>query len=413
MLSTQRNPFMIKLSDIKLVSEQQYAVFKEDDSLPRELLLSLPKDTSTHALVISGIRRCGKSTLMRQHIGLHIDDAFYLNFDTPKLFQFEIADFELLDILIQESGKRNLYFDEIQVVEGWELYVRQKLDEKFNVCITGSNASLLSKELGTKLTGRHISKELFPFSYTEYLRFHSWEANEKSFLSYLDDGGFPEYIKTRNGDILSALFDDVLYRDIAVRYGVRDVTSLKALLLYLAANYGNLISANKLSGIIGIKTPKTVLEYLSYFEEAYLIGRISKFSWSLKAQSINPQEVYFIDSALSKEITVTFTENTGRLLENSVYWELRRHFKQIYYFNENNSECDFIVCEKNVPVMLIQVCLTLNAENQRREVAGIQGAMKFFKMDKGVIVTLNQTDRMRIEEGWIEIIPAYEIGKRI
>lgn len=404
---------MVKLSDIKLVSEQQYAVFKEDDSLPRELLPSLPKDTSTHALVISGIRRCGKSTLMRQHIGLHIDDAFYLNFDTPKLFQFEIADFELLDILIQESGKRNLYFDEIQVVEGWELYVRQKLDEKFNVCITGSNASLLSKELGTKLTGRHISKELFPFSYTEYLRFHSWEANEKSFLSYLDDGGFPEYIKTRNGDILSALFDDVLYRDIAVRYGVRDVTSLKALLLYLAANYGNLISANKLSGIIGIKTPKTVLEYLSYFEKAYLIGRISKFSWSLKAQSINPQKVYFIDSALSKETTVTFTENTGRLLENAVYWELRRHFKQIYYFNENNSECDFIVCEKNVPVMLIQVCLTLNTENQRREVAGIQGAMKFFKMDKGVIVTLNQTDRMRIEEGWIEIIPAYEIGKRI
>lgn len=404
---------MIKLSDIKLVSEQQYAVFKEDDSLPRELLSSLPKDTSTHALVISGIRRCGKSTLMRQHIGLHIDDAFYLNFDTPKLFQFEIADFELLDILIQESGKRNLYFDEIQVVKGWELYVRQKLDEKFNVCITGSNASLLSKELGTKLTGRHISKELFPFSYTEYLQFHSWEANEKSFLSYLDDGGFPEYIKTRNEDILSALFDDVLYRDIAVRYGVRDVTSLKALLLYLAANYGNLISANKLSGIIGIKTPKTVLEYLSYFEEAYLIGRISKFSWSLKAQSINPQKVYFIDSALSKETTVTFTENTGRLLENAVYWELRRHFKQIYYFNENNSECDFIVCEKNMPVMLIQVCLTLNAENQRREVAGIQGAMKFFKMDKGVIVTLNQTDKMRIEEGWIEIIPAYEIGKLI
>lgn len=350
---------------------------------------------------------------MRQHVGQHIDDAFYLNFDTPKLFQFEMADFELLDVLIQESGKRNLYFDEIQVVEGWELYVRQKLDEKFNVCITGSNASLLSKELGTKLTGRHISKELFPFSYTEYLQFHSAAANEISFLSYLDDGGLPEYIKTRNGDILSALFDDILYRDIAVRYGVRDVTSLKALLLYLASNYGNLISANKLSGIIGIKTPKTVLEYLSYFEEAYLIGRISKFSWSLKVQSINPQKVYFIDSALSKEVTVTFTENTGRLLENAVYWELRRHFKQIYYFNENNSECDFIVCEKNVPAMLIQVCLTLNTENQKREVNGIQGAMNFFKMNKGFIITLNQTDRMRVEEGWIEIIPVYDIGKHI
>lgn len=404
---------MVKLSDIKLVSEQQYSIFREDNSLPRELLTSLPKDISAHALVISGIRRCGKSTLMRQHVGQHIDDAFYLNFDTPKLFQFEMADFELLDTLIQESGKRNLYFDEIQVVKGWELYVRQKLDEKFNVCITGSNASLLSKELGTKLTGRHISKELFPFSYTEYLQFHSLATNEKSFLSYLNDGGFPEYIKTRNGDILSALFDDILYRDIAVRYGVRDVTSLKALLLYLASNYGNLISANKLSGIIGIKTPKTVLEYLSYFEEVYLISRISKFSWSLKVQSINPQKVYFIDSALSKEVTVTFTENTGRLLENAVYWELRRHFKQIYYFNENNSECDFVVCEKNVPTLLIQVCLTLNAENQKREVNGIREAMFFFKMNKGFIITLNQTDRMRVEEGGVEIIPVYEISKHI
>ena len=130
------------------------------------------------------------------------------------------------------------------------------------MCITGSNASLLSKELGTKLTGRHISKELFPFSYIEYLRFKSLSPGETSFLAYLNDGGFPEYVKTGNGDILSALFDDILYRDIAVRYGVRDVASLKSLLLYLASNYGNLISANKLAGIISIKSPKTVLEYM-------------------------------------------------------------------------------------------------------------------------------------------------------
>lgn len=404
---------MVKLSDIRIVSEQQFSTFKEDDSLPRELLSSLPSDNSAHALVISGIRRCGKSTLMRQHIGRHIEDAFYLNFDTPKLFQFELLDFELLDTLIQESGKRNLYFDEIQVVNGWELYVRQKLDEHFNVCITGSNASLLSKELGTKLTGRHISKELFPFSYTEYLRIKSLSPSDTSFLAYLNDGGFPEYVKTGNGDILSALFDDILYRDIAVRYGVRDVTSLKSLLLYLASNYGNLVSANKLAGIISIKSPKTVLEYMSYFEEAYLINRIPKFSWSLKVQNANPQKVYFIDTALSKEITVTFSNNTGRLLENAVYWELRRYYKQLYYFNENNSECDFVICDKNVPIYLIQVCMTLNAENQKREVKGMQEAMRFFQMNKGYIVTLDQADKIRVEEGWIEVIPVYELNKYI
>ena len=306
-----------------------------------------------------------------------------------------------------------MYFDEIQVVNGWELYVRQKLDEHFNVCITGSNASLLSKELGTKLTGRHISKELFPFSYIEYLRFKSLSPGETSFLAYLNDGGFPEYVKTGNGDILSALFDDILYRDIAVRYGVRDVASLKSLLLYLASNYGNLISANKLAGIISIKSPKTVLEYMSYFEEAYLINRIPKFSWSLKVQNANPQKVYFIDTALSKEITVTFSNNAGRLLENVVYWELRRHYKQLYYFNENNSECDFIVCDKNMPIILIQVCMTLNAENQKREVKGVQEAMKFFRMDKGYIVTLDQKDKIRVEDGWIEVIPVYELDEYV
>lgn len=223
-------------------------------------------DNSSHALVISGIRRCGKSTLMRQRIGGDTEDAFYLNFDTPKLFRFAIQDFEMLDELITESGKHYLYFDEIQVVEGWELYVRQKLDQKYNVCITGSNASLLSKELGTKLTGRHISKELFPFSYIEYLHFRKMEANVDSFALYMQEGGFPEYLRSKNGEVLSSLFDDILYRDIAVRYGVRDVLSLKTLLLYLAGNFGNSTSANKLANLIGVKTAKTVSEYLGFLK---------------------------------------------------------------------------------------------------------------------------------------------------
>lgn len=399
---------MVKYSDIKEVSAQQQKAFIQDESLSRELLPMLPVDNDSHALVISGIRRCRKSTLMRQHIGQDTDKAFYLNFDTPKLFRFDMKDFELLDLLIEETGKRKLYFDEIQVVEGWELYIRQKLDQGFKVCITGSNASLLSKELGTKLTGRHISKELFPFSYKEYRRFHSLSPCAGSFMDYLRDGGFPEFVRTHNQDILTALFDDILYRDIAVRYGVRDVISLKALLLYLAANLGNLASANKMAGIVGIKTGKTALEYLSYFEEAYLIGRMPKFSWSLKAQYVNPQKIYFIDSALSQAITVSFAENAGHFLENVVYWELRRHYQQLYYFSENNSECDFVVCEKNAPVRLIQVCLELHRENETREVEGLREAMRFFKMNTGIIITLDQTDKIRVDEGWIDVIPAYQ-----
>ena len=100
-------------------------------------------------------------------------------------------------------------------------------------------------------------------------------------------------------------------------------------------------------------------------------------------------------------------------MENVVYWELRRHYKQLYYFNENNSECDFIVCDKNMPIILIQVCMTLNAENQKREVKGVQEAMKFFRMDKGYIVTLDQKDKIRVEDGWIEVIPVYELDEYV
>lgn len=156
-----------------------------------------------------------------------------------------------------------------------------------------------------------------------------------------------------------------------------------------------------------------MLEYLSYFEEAYLINRMPKFSYSLKAQYANPQKIYFIDTALSQAITIAFSSNIGHLLENVVYWELRRRYKQLYYFNENNSECDFVICERNIPIQLIQVCSTLSRDNEQREVEGLRTAMRFFKMDKGIILTLDQADKMRIEEGWIDIIPAYQFVLQI
>lgn len=324
------------------------------------------------------------------------------------MFDFKIADFELLDKLITKSKKNELYFDEIQVVEGWELYVRQKLDAHYKVCITGSNASLLSRELGTKLTGRHINKELFPFSYSEYLAFKSLDATEESLLQFMLDGGFPEYLKSGNGDILLSLFDDILYRDIAVRYGIRDVKSMKSLLLYIASNYGNLFSANKLTNFVDVKTAKTILEYLNYFEGSYLINTVPKFSWSIRTQIINPKKIYFIDTALSSAVSISNASNMGHLLENIIYWELRRHYTDIYYFNENNIECDFIVRERNAVANVIQVCYELTSNNENREISGVRDAMAYFKQEKGIIITMNQSDTIRVDEGIISVIPAYE-----
>ena len=290
---------MIKKSTLKeVVEQQQLQQLKVDSGYKRSILSDLNLQLPNYALIISGIRRCGKSTLLKQLIEGLSENYFFLNFDTAKLYTFEPADFELLDELISETDCKLLFFDEIQVVEGWELYVRQKLDEGYRVAITGSNASLLSKELGTKLTGRHITKELFPFSYSEFCEFRALKCQVASFTNYMDMGGFPAFLKEENIDLHTALLDDIIYRDVAVRYNIRDVQSLKHLLLYMASNIGNLITATKLKHLVGIKSTATVLEYLGFFEQSYLIQLMPKFSYSYKVQVVNPRKVYFIDSGL-------------------------------------------------------------------------------------------------------------------
>ena len=367
----------------------------------------MPDNLINHALIVSGIRRCGKSTLLQQMILKHHESAFYLNFDIPKLYNFEIEDFELLDIIINQMDKKLLFFDEIQVVSGWELYIRQKLDEGYRVVVSGSNATLLSKELGTKLTGRHVTKELFPFSFREFCAFKKVEHNETSFFQYMQTGGFPEYIKTQDQDILTALLDDILYRDIAVRHNIRDVKSLKRLLIYLASNVSNLVSATKLTQSIGIKSTATILDYFSFFEQSYLIQFIPKFSYSYKVQLVNPRKIYFIDTGLLGAVSASFNKDLGRKLENIVFWELRRQQKEIYYYNEKGQECDFVVCKNKIPEQLIQVCYDLNNENEIREQEVLFEAMEFFKMDKGIIITFNQQDVILRQGKRIDIIPFY------
>jgi predicted AAA+ superfamily ATPase len=399
---------MLKKTAISNEIKEQRSKLEENTSgLRRNALLNLAIEEN-FALIISGIRRCGKSTLMRQFISERkIEDYLFLNFDSAKLFQFEMSDFQLLDELISEEKARFLIFDEIQVVEGWELYIRQKLDEGFKVMISGSNASLLSKELGTKLTGRHITKELFPFSFNEFVAFHEYEYDEKALGKFLDLGGFPGYLATQNTDILNALLDDLIYRDIAVRHNIRDVRTLKHLLVYLATNISNLVSATKLKQYLGVKSTATVLEYFSYFEAAYLIQLVPKFSYSHKVQIVNPRKIYFLDNGLQQAIVPKFSEDLGRRLENMVFWELRRQGKNIFYFNENGGECDFVVFSNAQIESAIQVCYEMNLENEKREIFGLLEAMKFFELSKGYILTFNQSDVIITEGKRIELVPVH------
>lgn len=398
---------MLLKSEIQQIAKiQQVSVKAKNTGLKREIFPEL-KVSSTHALIISGVRRCGKSTLLYQLLKEREISAFYFNFEHPGLYNFEKSDFQKLDEIIKETGKQFLFFDEIQIVEGWERYIRLKLDEDYPVIITGSNASLLSRELGTKLTGRHITKELFPFSFEEFCSFNNLPKSEDALADFMQTGGFPEYVKTRDDDNLRQLFDDILVRDVAIRYGIRDLKTLKSLALFLISNTGKLVTGNKLRSLFSVGSTSTIMEYMSYLEQSYLLFFVPKFSYSVRKQMVNPRKVYTIDTGLVNVNSLSFSKDLGRKLEDSVFIYLRKRFKEIYYFSEKR-ECDFVIVEKGEVREIIQVCYQLNQDNLDRELNGLFEALQFFNKVEGSIITFNQSDKFEKEGKIAKVLPFYD-----
>lgn len=398
---------MIRQDEIAVVIDaQKETLLRQEPGLRRDALTGIPVAES-FATIITGMRRCGKSTIIMQLLHKNHQDTIYLNFDDIRLSGFEAGDFSRLHREIETRTIKTLFFDEIQIVNGWEKYINQLLREGYKVFITGSNASMLSVELGTFLTGRHLSMELFPFSYNEYLRFKGLDSGESSVLDYLKTGGIPEYVKSEIPLILNNLVDDILMRDIAVRHSVRDLASLRQLTAFLINNIGNLISANKLAGLFNTKSPATLLEYFSYLKDAYLVDFIPVFSHSLKVQARNPKKVYVMDTGLYTENSLSTSENLGRRLENLVFLHLRRRYQHVFYYR-NNGECDFITLEKNVVKEAVQVCLAVNEDNFKREYNGLTEAMHNLGINNGCIVTLNQNDTFVENDLKIRMIPVDE-----
>ena len=396
---------MLRQEEISSIIDAQSIEFlRENMGLQRELLLHIPI-VKSFATIITGIRRSGKSTLLLQVLRQKYENAIYMHFDDIRLASFETGDFVRLHNEITKRGINVLFFDEIQLINGWELYVNQLLREGYAVFVTGSNASMLSVEMGTHLTGRHLSVELFPFSYTEYINFLNKENNAETVEAYLHSGGFPEYVKTGMSSILSTLIDDILWRDIAVRHSVRDIATLRQLAVFLLTNIGSQITANKLVGMFGIKSPSTLLEYFSYLKDAYLFEFVPLFSNSLKVQSRNPKKVYTVDLGLYTQNAISTGESNGKRLENLVFLHLRRKYKDIFYFQEKG-ECDFVILEKNKVTRAVQVCFKITDENFEREYNGLKETMLSFKISYGQIVTLNQSDKFTENGMTIELVPA-------
>lgn len=315
--------------------------------------------------------------------------------------------------------KNNFFlFDEIQLIPGWEKFVNRMYEQARKVFVTGSNATLLSSEISSSLTGRNKVLELYPFSFPEYLRMEGkayspdrLSVKQRSLLlndlnAWLETGGLPLVVKEKDTEIVHALFQDILYRDIVVRYKLSNVEEVKQMALYLASNTGKLFSYATLQNISGLKSLSSVKNYLHYFEASYLFYYLKKFDYSVKKQIMNSRKVFAVDNAIPNRLGFRFSENKGRLLENAVFIELLRRGYELYYFSEKY-ECDFLVKENVHITEAIQVSFELNAENAGREIGGLAEAMKSYNIPKGTLIVFDENKfPVELPKG-ILVIPAY------
>lgn len=374
-------------------------------------------------LVISGVRRCGKSVLLQQVRAGQKEQDYCLCFDDDRLLHFEVSDFQLMcDVFAEDFGMQNtFYLDEVQLIEGWERFVDRLYSHHNKVFVTGSNAHLLSKELGTLLTGRHLTQELWPMSFMEYLelRDEKWQKSDlfttagKARLvnlqnAYLHEGGFPQYLQTKNPRYLKELYNDIIYRDIVARHKLTSDRQIREMTYYLASNFTHRFTYLSVAKATRIKSSETVQDYIRYLEEAYLVGVLTKYDYKVGEQIKSPKKIYFIDNGLVAQIGFSFSGNMGPRLENAVYVELRRQDKEVFYY-QDKWECDFVVRENARIAKAYQVTISMTDANTRqRELNGLVAAMDAFDLKEGVVITMYESEELTLDDGrLIHVLPYY------
>lgn len=405
--------------------EQRTSFLRKSGGVSRTILQKVERyKPLPHTVVITGLRRTGKSTLLRQIASAyyHNEDFHYINFEDERLIGFPAERFnELYEILTGQFGQRRTFLiDEIQNVPGFERFVRRFLDDGYKFYITGSSANLLSREIGTKLTGRHADITVYPFSFPEYLKFSGisegmgtvYTTKERAVLksafdSYLTEGGMPEFMTYKEYDILTRTYEDVVIKDIALRYGLSNPMELRELFQYLITNFGSRFSYTRLKNSLGFGSVNTVKSYIHSLTETYFAAVISKFDYSIRKQISNEKKLYVADNGFIPRISLKVTRDYGRLLENLVHNELARR-GSVYYFADGKSECDFILQQEGSINGCFQVSWNITPDNQEREYNGLINALEFFGHPEGTILTSDQEYEYSQNGKTIHVYPVWK-----
>ena len=413
------------LREVLIEQQKRIRAQKSQNFVEREKLHEIKNFVKTnHAVIITGVRRCGKSVFLSQIANTFFDSYYYVNFEDERLADFDLNDFNrLYEICLEHFGKSKTFFlDEVQNIAGWERWVRRMRDDGFKFFITGSNARLLSKELATLLTGRHLQFSIFPFSFKEFLKLRGFDLQkndiyiterraliQKYFSEYVKKGGFPEYLKDNRIEILQEYFNDIVQRDIVERYSIKNIKQLKELAKYLITNTANLTTYNQLKKITGIKSVNTAIKYFSYLENAYLLLSEKYFSYSLKRQISNPFKVFAIDHGLRGAISFKFSRDFGRIFETIVAIELKRRNKEIYYWkNLLKEEVDFVVKGNNAKELMQVSYDVSDIRTRERETKILVKAGKELKCKNLLVITEDYEAQEKRSSKRIKFIPLWK-----
>lgn len=392
---------------------------------------------SNVVVAIIGIRRAGKSYLIRQIAKKLISnsqkpqDTLIINFEDQRFTQFypELLQ-EIFDVYLEyfsKSEKPYIFLDEVHNVHRWERWVRTMHElGKAKIFISGSSSKLLGSELSTVLTGRHLDVYVYPLSFIEFLSFKDVVINNKLdiiskkleikrlFKEYMEWGGFPEVVLSENKKLLLlSYFDDILTKDIEKRYKIKKGDLLRTLARFYLTNIARCITFNSIRKFLLVATI-TIERFSSHLEEANLIFFVKRFSYSIKQQEKSPRKIYAIDVGMANSVGFRFSENLSRLIENLVAIELKRRQNinpnmEIYYWQDNNKEVDFVIKEGLNVIELVQVCWNIDDfEVRRREIKPLLTAMERFGLKQGTIITEDYEGKEKIEDKALTYIPIWK-----
>lgn len=391
----------------------------------------LPWIKRKEIIAITGVRRSGKTTLFYEIINHLINknkcspkNIFFIKADDDRIEKNNLIDCVLDEYnkWINPKGKILIFIDEIQEINNWEKTLKRiyDLNNNIKIFISGSNSTVIKDELSSALAGRFSYFEVFPFSFKEFLSAKKINLNNEFELiknknklrhllaEYISDGSFPEVVLEKKESIKKELlgfyFDSIFYRDVIKRKQIRNPAKMENLIKYYLQNIANLANFTKIGKLLNLTTD-TIGDYTKFLENAYLIFSINIFDFSYKKQIINPKKIYCVDSGIRNLMGFTFSQDIGRLYENTVFIELRRLKKEIYYWTGKN-ECDFIVKEGK-KLEAVQVCYDIKTSKER-EKKGLLEAMENFKLNKGLIITDNFETKEKIGSKTIEFIPLWK-----